>query len=157
MDAPVARVAVDVPLAHLDRGFDYAVPEALSDAVVPGSRVRVRFAGRLVDGWVLAREASSEVEKLAPVAKSVSAEPVLSPEVAGLCREVADRWAGLFGDVVRLAVPHRHARVEKEPPRDPAPGVPAPDPGGWVSYERGPGFVTALASGKAPRAVWWAL
>jgi primosomal protein N' (replication factor Y) len=158
VDAPVAQVAVDVPLAHLDRVFDYAVPPALDEAVVPGSRVRVRFAGRLVDGWVLGRVAASDVAKLSPVAKSVSAEPVLSPEVAGLCREVADRWAGTFGDVVRLAVPPRHARVEKEAPRaGPALSVAAPDAGEWAAYDSGAAYVTALAAGTAPRAVWWAL
>jgi primosomal protein N' (replication factor Y) len=159
-DLPVARVAVDVPLAHLDRAFDYAVPAALADAVVPGSRVRVRFAGRLVDGWVLSREAASDLDTLAPIAKSVSAEPVLSPEIAGLCRAVADRWAGTFGDVVRLAVPPRHARVEKEPPRGP-PDPPAPptplDSTPWEPYDTGPAFLTALAEGRPARAVWWAL
>ena len=49
---PVAQVAVDVALAHLDRTFDYLVPENLSAAAQPGTRVRVRFAGKLVDGWV---------------------------------------------------------------------------------------------------------
>jgi primosomal protein N' (replication factor Y) len=158
VDLPVARVAVDVPLAHLDRAFDYAVPEPLDAAVVPGSRVRVRFAGRLVDGWVLSREATSEVDRLAPIAKSVSAEPVLSPEIAGLCRAVADRWAGTFGDVARLAVPPRHARIEKEEPTaaDPEP-VPRPDPAGWAAYDDGAAFLEALAEGRPARAVWWAL
>ena len=50
---PVARVAVDVPLAHLDRPFDYLVPDAMSQTAVPGCRVRVRFAGRQVDGLSL--------------------------------------------------------------------------------------------------------
>ena len=48
---PVARVAVDVALAHLDRPFDYRVPAHLDEVAAPGVRVRVRFAGRLVDGW----------------------------------------------------------------------------------------------------------
>ena len=39
---------VDTPLAHLDRPFDYAVPDGA--AVTAGVRVRVRFSGRLVDG-----------------------------------------------------------------------------------------------------------
>ena len=56
----MAQVAVDVNLAHLDRPFDYQVPEQLADEAVPGARVRVRFAGRLVDGFVLAREDTSE-------------------------------------------------------------------------------------------------
>ena len=35
---PVARVLVDVPLAHLDRSFDYAVPAAMADDACPGAR-----------------------------------------------------------------------------------------------------------------------
>ena len=29
-ELPVARIAVDVPLAHLDRPFDYLVPQRLA-------------------------------------------------------------------------------------------------------------------------------
>jgi len=29
MERPVAKVAVDLPLANLDRAFDYAVPDEL--------------------------------------------------------------------------------------------------------------------------------
>src|SRR5947209_8840362 len=79
----VARVVVDVPLAHLDRPFDYAVPDELADEVRAGCRVRVRFAGQLVDGFVLELAGSTEhTGKLAPLAKLVSGEPVLTPEVA---------------------------------------------------------------------------
>ena len=76
---PVARVAVDVALAHLDRPFDYRVPAHLDDVAVPGVRVRVRFAGRLVDGFLLERVADSDhVGRLAWVDKVVSPEPVLT-------------------------------------------------------------------------------
>jgi primosomal protein N' (replication factor Y) len=112
-DRPVARVALDVSLPHLDRPFDYQVPAELDDAVVPGCRVRVRFAGRLVDGFVLDRaDASAHPGTLAFLDKVVSAEPVLTAEVAALARAVADRYAGTLADVLRLAVPPRHARVE---------------------------------------------
>src|SRR5499425_1768929 len=59
-DNPVARIAVDIPLAHLDRPFDYLVPERLAAAAVPGCRVRVRFAGQLTGGYLLERAAASE-------------------------------------------------------------------------------------------------
>jgi primosomal protein N' (replication factor Y) len=49
---PVARVALDVSLAHLDRPFDYLVSVELDAAVVVGCRIRARFGGRLVDGFV---------------------------------------------------------------------------------------------------------
>ncbi|HEU5484800.1 MAG TPA: primosome assembly protein PriA, partial [Microlunatus sp.] len=65
---PVARVAVDVSLAHLDRPFDYRVTAADDEAAVPGARVRVRFAGRLRDGFVLERRATSDSDReLAPL------------------------------------------------------------------------------------------
>jgi primosomal protein N' (replication factor Y) (superfamily II helicase) len=125
---PVARVAVDVPLAHLDRPFDYLVPEAMSQTAVPGCRVRVRFAGRKVDGFVLDRRAASEHSgTLTPLTRVVSAESVLAPEVARLAGLVADRYAGTTADVLRLAVPPRHARAEREAAG--MPGRPAAQPG----------------------------
>ena len=46
-ELPVARVLVDKGVLHLDRYFDYAVPEDLDADAQPGVRVRVRFgAGR---------------------------------------------------------------------------------------------------------------
>ena len=160
---PVARVVVDVSLAHLDRPFDYLVPADRSDAVVAGCRVRVRFAGRLVDGFVLERaESSDHPGDLAFLDKVISAEPVLRPEVATLARDVADRYAGTLADVLRLAVPPRHARAESQPQRAPAAASPvapiaAPDPGDWAAYPTGPAFLTALAEGRAPKAVFTAL
>jgi primosomal protein N' (replication factor Y) len=150
-------VLVDVPLAHLDRPFDYLVPEKLSAAAVPGSRVKVRFAGQDVDGFVLARIAeSSHKGRLAPLRRAVSAEPVLSPAIAALSASVAARYAGTRSDVLRLAVPARHATVEKQP-SDPAP-APDVDVSGaekaWVPYVGGSAFVGHLLEGGRPRAVW---
>ncbi|WP_456297817.1 primosomal protein N' family DNA-binding protein, partial [Desertihabitans aurantiacus] len=154
----VARVAVDVGLAHLDRVFDYTVPDAMRDDAVPGARVRVRFAGRLRDGFVLERAGASTTERsLQPLHKVVSPEPVLSPEVARLVRAVADHWAGTFSDVVRLAVPPRHAATEKAPRRERA----APELDGWsptasvlAGYPWGAQWLEAVARGESPRAFW---
>ncbi|MFL6128702.1 MAG: primosomal protein N' [Mycobacteriales bacterium] len=155
---PVARVVVDVPLAHLDRPFDYLVPSTLDEAVAAGTRVRVRFAGQLVDAVVLERMATTDHDgRLAFVERAVSAEPVLSPEVARLARAVADRWAGSLIDVLRLALPPRHARVEAEAPRGPAPPPEPPATSGWGPYPTGPAFLRAVADGRPARAVWSAL
>ncbi|EHR60824.1 primosomal protein N' family DNA-binding protein, partial [Saccharomonospora cyanea] len=110
---PVARVLVDVPLAHLDRTFDYQVPREFADSAVPGCRVRVRFAGQLVDGYLLERASTTDyTRKLAFLERVVSAERVLPPALLQVCRAVARRYGGTLADVVRLAVPPRHARVE---------------------------------------------
>ncbi|MBB3665777.1 primosomal protein N' (replication factor Y) [Prauserella sediminis] len=143
---PIARVAVDVPLPHLDRTFDYQVPAELDARAVAGCRVRVRFAGQLVDGFVVERAATTEHRgRLAFLERVVSSEVVLTPQLAGLCRAIADRYGGTFMDVARLAIPPRHAAVEGEgsvgsggdagrgsPPQatDPQPADPgATDPG----------------------------
>jgi primosomal protein N' (replication factor Y) len=157
---------VDVPLAHLDRPFDYLVPATLDEAAVPGCRVRVRFAGRLTGGYLLERaEASDHQGTLAFLERVISPEPVLTAEAAGLARAVADRYGGTLADVLRLAIPPRHARAEKAAPEAVAnTGAdagetlpPAPAPGPWERYPAGPSFLTALAGGRSPRAVWNAL
>ncbi|MFJ4694696.1 primosomal protein N' [Streptomyces sp. NPDC088766] len=168
---PVARVLVDKGVLHLDRYFDYAVPAELDADAQPGVRVRVRFgAGRgrvregrregggLIDGFLVERLAESDYAgPLAALAQVVSPEPVLSPELLGLARSVADRYAGSLADVLQLAVPPRSARAEQRPSPAPLPPPPAPPPGSWGRYEHGAAFLDALARGGSPRAVWNAL
>ena len=168
---PVARVAVDISLAHLDRPFDYLVPARLDARAVPGCRVRVRFAGQLVDGYLLERAETSEHQgKLARLERVISPEPVLTPEIFDLARAVADRYAGTLADVLRLAIPPRHATAEREAlaagtlsdrvhgSPAPAGAAPAPpDPGTWSRYPAGAAFLAGLADGRPVRAAWSAL
>ena len=139
-DCPVARVAVDIPLAHLDRPFDYLVPERLAAQALPGVRVRVRFAGQLTDGFILERASASEHQgRLSYLQRVVSAEQVLTPEIAGLARAVADRYAGTLADVLRLAIPQRHAATEaKHPPDGDEPPARAGIPGASRRPARNP-------------------
>jgi primosomal protein N' (replication factor Y) (superfamily II helicase) len=156
--APVARVCVDVGLPHLDRPFEYLVPAAEDARAQPGVRVRVRFAGQLVDGYLLERaETPEHPGRLSYLERVVSPERVLTPEVAALARAVADRYAGTLADVLRLAVPPRHARAEQSSADLPAGAPGAPDAGGWAAYPAGSGFHAALGGGRFPRAVWTAL
>jgi primosomal protein N' (replication factor Y) len=168
-ELPVARIAVDVPLPHLDRLFDYLVPQRLSDLAVRGSRVRVRFAGRLTGGFITERAAASEHHgRLSFIERVVSPEPVLTEEIAGLARAVADRYGGTLADVLRLAIPPRHAAAESGPrgpgtPQDatqaglPETTSPAGKADPWDRYPAGAAFLAALTDGRSPRAVWSAL
>ena len=156
---PVARVAADVSLAHLDRPFDYVVPSEMDEDAVPGCRVSVRFAGAAVTGYVLERTDTTDHQgRLARLSRVMSSEVVLRPDVARLCRAVADRYAGVFADVVRLAVPPRHARTEKRASAPPVPDPLGPPPdAAWEPYAGGRELVSALAGGGSPRAVWNAI
>lgn len=156
---PIARVLPMLSVPHLDREFDYLVSAEQSDDAQPGVRVRIRFHGRLVDAFLLERRNDTDHQgKLGWLDRVVSAEPVLTPEIRRLVDAVAARYAGTRPDVLRLAVPARHARVEREPATAPRLPVPAPvDPAAWEVYGRGAQFLDALAESRAARAVWQAL
>ena len=87
---------------------------ALAADAVPGCRVRVRFAGRLTGGSCCSgpRPASTRASS-----RSWSGwcrpSRCCPPEIAGLARAVADRYGGTLADVLRLAIPPRHAAVER--------------------------------------------
>lgn len=170
---PVAVVVVDTPLTHLDRPFEYLVPEELDEAARPGVRVRVRFAGRDRDGFLLERRATPEHEGRLQLLRSVvSPQPVLTPQIAAAARQVADHYGGTLSDVLRLAIPPRHARAERsvpdqEPDQEERPSsggrrldsqVRAADvPAAWAPYPAGGALLRRLTAGQAPWAAWSAL
>ncbi len=157
--APIARVLPMLSVPHLDREFDYLVTAEQSQAAQPGTRVRVRFHGRLVDAFVWERRADTDhAGRLGRLERVISPEPVLTAEVRHLVEAVAARYAGSRADVLRLAIPPRHARVERETPAAPELPVVAPvDPAGWQRYAQGGRYLAALGAGRAARAVWQAL
>lgn len=167
---PVARVQLDTFLPHLDRPFDYSVPADLDAAARPGVRVKVKFGGQELAGFLLERaEASGAGHALIPLHKVVSPVPVLTPEIAGLAGLVSARYAGTVSDVLRVAIPPRMARLEKEfapegdvDPElfaDPDAAVPAVETDGssWGDYRNGAAFLQHLAAGESPKAVLGAL
>jgi primosomal protein N' (replication factor Y) len=110
----VARVVLDNPLPHLDRLFDYEIPEELDEVCVPGVKVKVKFSNRNMEAWVVEKAAlSSHHKKLSEILKVISNYPVLTPEVLTLSQIVADRFIGNLTDVLRFAIPPRQAKIEK--------------------------------------------
>ena len=156
---PIARVLPMLSVPHLDREFDYLVTADQSDDAQPGVRVRVRFHGRLVDAFILERRSDTDhAGKLGWLDRVVSPERVLTPDVRRLVDAVAARYAGTRADVLRLAIPPRHANVEKQVPEQPTHTAVAPvDTASWAEYGRAEQFFAALRDGRAARAVWQAL
>ncbi len=181
---PVARVLVESALPHLDRPFDYSVPADLDAAAQAGVRVKVKFSGQELGGFIMERAAESDAgHTLVPLYKVISPVPVLTPAVRDLASAVAARYAGTVSDVLRAAVPPRVARLEKEflaksygteaPAEEAARPGPGPGalsgtdagvaaatdtgftgPGGWDAYRNGEAFVRHLSGGGSPRAVF---
>ena len=173
---PIARVLLDSPLPHLDRPFDYLVPDDLDADAVPGARVKVRFGAQELPGFITERVAEADTTaRLMPLGKVVSPQPVLTPQILRLAEAVAARYAGTVHDVLRVAIPPRAARVDKEFTPEarkaasgeadtlgnphgeaPAGGPDGPEGAGvnpLARYPHGPRFLTHLAAGHSPRAV----
>lgn len=156
----IAKVCIDSPLPHLDRLFDYGIPAAMSDTAQIGARVRVRFTGRLTDGYIIDTHGYSG-EDVQPLRRVVGDLPVVTSEVLKLCQEVAARYAGGLADVLRLAIPPRHAATETEVSSSPLTPTALMDiwagKNEWESYIAGEAFLRRLGNGESPRAVWSAL
>ena len=159
---PVARVLLDSSVPHLDRTFDYSVPVGVSQQALPGTRVVVRFGEQEMRGWIWERAATTtHLGRLSPLRRVVSDLPVLPERSRRLIEDIADRSAGTRSDVIRLALPARHATTEEserdKASRDLSVWAPPPKGCGWQHYDGGEEFLVRLADGDAHRAVWGAL
>ncbi len=112
---PLRLVRVLPDLAAVPRRFDYAVPEALKDAVQIGTRVRVELHGRRVTGWVVE-------DSVAPtpgvIAKPLLGVSSLGPpaSVVALAEWAAWRWAGPLAPLLKTASSTRVVRSLPTPP-----------------------------------------
>ena len=154
----LARVLVDVPLAHLDRSF-YAVPATMADDARPGKRGS-RCGSRVRTSTASCSSAAHTDHdgRLTPLRRVVSAEPVLTGD-RGLAGELAARYAGTrptcCGSRSRPGTPPREKK-----PSPPAPAPPAYDAGAaeaaWPVTSHYTAYLRHLAEGSSPRAVWTA-
>jgi primosomal protein N' (replication factor Y) len=120
----VVRVVPDVPAIH--RRFDYAVPAALADAVMVGSRVRVPLHGRRIGAWVVEDDVTPDpgVHPLDIAGSSGLGPPA---GVVDLALWAAWRWAGPVSSFLGTASP---SRVVRSLPSGVAPGRRPDSPGG---------------------------
>lgn len=132
---PVARVCVDTPFSWPDKIYDYLVPATLDETARPGVRVRVRFAGKLATGFLLARSSTTTASRLAPVEK-VLGVPVLTEETTKLTALIAETMVAPRYDVLRSAIPPRHARAERAALEA---GAITPGPVSATGYQAPPG------------------
>lgn len=155
---PVARVLPLLGVAHLDRGFDYLVDEAESDSAQAGVKVRIRFNGRLVDAIIVERKHESDFGgQLRFIERVISPFQVYPPQLSRLVEALADRYGGICSDIIRSAIPPRHAKAEEadlDTPWEELGAASEPDLSGWSAYQHGETFVDSILGGKLARAAW---
>lgn len=115
-DLPIAQVVLDVQATHLGGTFDYLVDARQDKRAQPGVPVRVHFGSQRVTGVIWDRRPSSQV----PVSALRYLEQILSPHVvvSDSMREdiasIASAYGGTEANVLRMAVPPRVAKVDRE-------------------------------------------
>lgn len=104
MTLETALVAVPLPLRGL---FHYRVPSALSAAARPGCRVRVRFAGRIVVGYVVDRDTPPPADRRLAAIDAVldDALPTFDGPLLAFLQWVAVYYHAPLGEVLRGAHP----------------------------------------------------
>ncbi|MBH9979851.1 MULTISPECIES: primosomal protein N' [Bifidobacterium] len=133
-ELPVARVVLDVQATHLGGTFDYLVDADQDGHAQPGCLVRVRFGARRVNGIIWARVADSQVSRasLRFLERVVLDRSLISPSLRADITAIARAYGGTEANILRLALPPRVARIDKE--QQLVPGQPrlASDPA-WVA------------------------
>ena len=154
---PVARVLVDVPLAHLDRPFDYLVPATMAEAAVPGApgqgalrrpgrrRLRGRAGAPTTDHAGPAGPAAARGQRRAGAAPAVAA---LTGDARRPLRRHPLRRAPAGGPA-----PARHHREAAVAAPAPTPAVdPTPAAAAWAEHEHGRRVPAPPGRGRQPRA-----
>jgi primosomal protein N' (replication factor Y) (superfamily II helicase) len=166
----IAQVVVEVEPLHLDRPFDYLVPDELAEGgLTVGQRVQVAFAGRSVRGLVVGVGTSTTVEagRLRPIRRLLGPHVWVRPDELAVLRWAAERFGAPLADVVRHALPGRVVDVERRaaaagwfppgaaprPSSDPPP-APAALAAAWAPYGRSGQALLAAARDGAGAFLW---
>ncbi|MDE6105405.1 MAG: primosomal protein N' [Clostridia bacterium] len=98
-----AQVIVDIAHSQVDKIFEYSCP----DDLCAGSRVKVPFGGRVIDGFVIGVSQTSvyPADKVKPVAEVFDEPPALVEECTSLMHGIASRYRVPKAVALRLFLP----------------------------------------------------
>ncbi|MGM0602766.1 MAG: replication restart helicase PriA [Bacillota bacterium] len=101
------RVIVDIPIADLDRPFDYLLPEELEGKINIGHLVKVPFGKRKISAFVVDIDVEAEIErqKLKKIDSVVYDRPFFDKKMLNLYRWVAKYYHSYLIQVIKAALP----------------------------------------------------
>ena len=101
-----AKVIVDIARSEADKIFEYSCPDTLK----AGSRVKVPFGGRIIEGFDIDVSPLSSYENVKPVAEILDEEPALTQECFSLMESIARRYRVPKAVALRLFIPSEMRR-----------------------------------------------
>ncbi len=111
-----AKVVVTI---SLDKEFDYLIPDKLADKVFVGSRVKVPFSNREIDGYVVSIGILNEKPKfkLKNITKLTDDRPFVSEKILELARWIASYYCSTVEQAIRAVLPgaiRKHSVKQKK-------------------------------------------
>lgn len=111
----IAKVIVDVPASSINQTFDYQIPEQFQGILAAGMRVIVPFGPRKIMGFVVGRTDESDFDKLKDIHDVLDLTPVLTDELLGLGKWLADDTLSLYITAFQAMIPQvLKAKYKKE-------------------------------------------
>ena len=122
----LAKVIIDIPVAQVNREFDYLVPEQWEEAIQLGMRVEVPFGPRQLLGFVVGfSDETSFTGTLKPISKLLDYRSFLNEELIELSDYLANHLQAFRIAVLQTMLPnllkvkyesdfliHNHAQIQ---------------------------------------------
>ncbi len=102
----IAKVIVDVPASAINQTFDYRIPEKFQEMIQPGMRVVMPFGRRTITGFVIERTDQTDVKRLRDIIQVLDLTPVLTSELIGLGKWLAETTFCLYITSFQAMLPH---------------------------------------------------
>ena len=104
-----AEVIVDISSEKLDHPFTYRIPDALSERVVPGSRVRIPFGngGRVIDGYAvgISDDPGLDESKIKDIADVLTGEETAESRLVLLAAWMSRNYGSTTIQALKTVVP----------------------------------------------------
>ncbi len=104
-----ADIIVDISHEMLDRTYQYAVPDAMQEAVFIGAPVQIPFGNgnKLIGGYIvgLGNEPKIPVEKIKDIAKIESGKFAIESQMIALAYKIRTMYGGTMNDALRTVIP----------------------------------------------------
>lgn len=112
----IAKIIVDQRSKHVDKAFDYLVPDALENDIGIGSRVLVPFSGsdKEVEGFCVGLCESSEAKRLKKIIKIANETKAFDEKMLDVIEFMHTRYLAPYIDIIHSIVPSGTALKSEE-------------------------------------------
>lgn len=98
--------SVAIPRPNVDFTWDYIIPGDMAGEAEAGKRVMIKIGKSLETGYITEiRNENQLKQQLKTIEEIIDQEPVISSELLGLTRWIADYYLTSWGEVIKAALP----------------------------------------------------